>query len=82
MKSKVLFRPSSPYSLARRRRESSAGVVIERSKAATARQEGIVRVQLQIQLFIPGPTDDTEEAEKQRERARRSSTIWRPRNAT
>ncbi len=47
------------------------GVVVERLRAQPARQEGIVRVQLQIQLFIPGPTDDTEEAEKQRERARR-----------
>ena len=46
-------------------------VVTERPKAASARQEGIVRVQLQIQLFIPGPTDETEQAEKQRERARR-----------
>lgn len=47
------------------------GVVIERPRAAPARQEGIVRVQLQIQLFIPGPTDESEQAEKQRERARR-----------
>ena len=46
-------------------------VVIERPKGAEARQEGIVRVQLQIQLFVAGPTDESEEADKQRERARR-----------
>jgi hypothetical protein len=46
-------------------------VLIERPRAAPARQEGMVRVQLQIQLFIPGPTDESEQAEKQRERARR-----------
>jgi hypothetical protein len=43
--------------------------------AATAqpsrRQEGIVRVQLAIQLFVSGPTDESAEAEQQRERARR-----------
>jgi hypothetical protein len=46
-------------------------VVIERPKGGSARQEGIVRVQLSIQLFIPGPTDESAEADKQRERARR-----------
>ena len=46
-------------------------VVIERPKGGGARQEGIVRVQLQIQLFVAGPTDESEEADKQRERARR-----------
>ena len=46
-------------------------VVIERPKGAQARQEGIVRVQLQIQLFVTGPTDESEEAERQRERVRR-----------
>jgi hypothetical protein len=46
-------------------------VVIERPKAQSVRQEGIVRVQLSIQLFIAGPTDESEEANKQRERARR-----------
>jgi hypothetical protein len=35
-------------------------------------QEGLVRVQLQIQMFITGPTDDSEEANKHRERARRA----------
>lgn len=35
------------------------------------RQEGLVRVQLQIQMFITGPTDESEEAERQRERARK-----------
>ena len=31
-----------------------------------------MRVQLTIQMFIAGPTDESEEAEKQRERARRA----------
>jgi hypothetical protein len=47
-------------------------VVIERPKAGGARQEGIVRVQLQVQLFVTGPTDESEEAERQRERVRRA----------
>lgn len=46
-------------------------VVIERPKGGSARPEGIVRVQLQVQLFFPGPTDGSPEADKQRERARR-----------
>jgi len=46
-------------------------VIIERPRAQPARQDGIVRVQLQIQLFVPGPTDESGEADKQRERARR-----------
>ena len=46
-------------------------VVIERPKGGSARQEGIVRVQLSIQLFIAGPTDESAEADKARERARR-----------
>ena len=50
---------------------SGQGVMIERAQAAPARQEGIVRAQLAIQLFVAGPTDESEEAERQRERARR-----------
>ena len=45
--------------------------MIERALAQPSRQEGIVRVQLTIQMFISGPTDESEEAERQRERARR-----------
>src|SRR5262245_21467163 len=45
-------------------------IVIERS-SQPQRQEGAVRVQLSIQLFLPGPTDDSEDAGEQRERARR-----------
>ena len=41
----------------------------------------MVRVQLTIQLFVSGPTDDSEEAEKQRDARGARSTIWRPRNA-
>jgi hypothetical protein len=50
---------------------ASEGVVIER-RAATARPDGMVRIQMSVQLFLPGPTDDGEEAEKHRERARRA----------
>jgi hypothetical protein len=32
----------------------------------------MVRVQMSIQLFMSGPTDDSDEADKQRERARRA----------
>jgi hypothetical protein len=47
-------------------------IVIDRGGAPTARQEGMVRVQMSIQLFLAGPTDDSEDADKQRERARRA----------
>ena len=46
-------------------------VLIERPRAAPARQEGIVRVQVQGQMFVSGPTDESEAAEKHRERVRR-----------
>jgi len=49
----------------------SERVVIER-RGAPPRQDGMVRIQMQVQLFLPGPTDDGEEAEKHRERARRA----------
>jgi hypothetical protein len=73
MKSRILFSAVVAILVGEAVISESTGqsVVIERPKAAPARQEGIVRVQLQIQLFIPGPTDETEQAEKQRERARR-----------
>jgi hypothetical protein len=44
-------------------------IVIERP--APVPQTGMVRVQASIHLLIPGPTDDSEDAEKQRDRARR-----------
>jgi len=47
------------------------GVMIERAIAAPARQEGLVRVQMSIQLFVMGPTDESEAADRHRERARR-----------
>src|SRR5262245_50960449 len=46
-------------------------ILIERA-SQPQRQEGAVRVQLSTQLFLPGPTDDSEDAEKRRERARRA----------
>lgn len=45
-------------------------IIVEQSPGAS-RQEGFVRVQSNINLFMPGPTDDGEEAQKLRERARR-----------
>ena len=44
--------------------------LVEQS-AGASRQEGFVRVQSNINLFMPGPTGDGEEAQKLRERARR-----------
>ena len=38
---------------------------------AGQRQEGFVRVQSNINLFMPGPTGDSEDAQKLRDRARR-----------
>lgn len=35
------------------------------------RQEGVVRVSSNISFFVPGPTDDSESAQKLRDRARR-----------
>ena len=40
-------------------------------RPAPVQQNGMVRVQASVHLFFPGPTDDSEEAEKQRDRARR-----------
>ncbi|WP_426441912.1 hypothetical protein [Bradyrhizobium genosp. P] len=45
-------------------------IIVEQSTGAS-RQEGFVRVQSNINLFMPGPTGDGEEAQKLRERARR-----------
>jgi hypothetical protein len=50
----------------------SLGQSVERPRGGAARQEGLVRVQTTIQLFVAGPTDDSEAADKQRERARRA----------
>jgi len=47
-------------------------VLIERVQAQPTRQEGMVRVQLSIQMFVAGPTDESEEADRHRERARRA----------
>jgi hypothetical protein len=44
-------------------------IIVEQSGAP--RQEGFVRVQSNINLFMPGPTGDGEDAQKLRERARR-----------
>jgi hypothetical protein len=46
-------------------------IVIERP-SPNLRQEGMVRVQLTMQMFIAGPTDDSEEAEKARARSRQA----------
>jgi hypothetical protein len=46
-------------------------IVIERP-SPQVRQEGMVRVQLNLSMFISGPTDDSEEAEKSRARSRQA----------
>ena len=46
-------------------------IVIERP-SPNLRQEGMVRVQLTMQMFIAGRTDDSEEAEKARARSRQA----------
>src|SRR6185312_11881159 len=51
---------------------SGQQVVIEKATTAPVRQDGIVRIQLTMQLFVSGPTDASEEAEKQREYGRRA----------
>ena len=48
------------------------GVLIERVQAQPSRQEGIVRIQLSVQMFVAGPTDESEEADRHRERARKA----------
>jgi hypothetical protein len=48
---------------------SGQRIVIERS--APVPQTGMVRVQASVHLFVPGPTGNSEDAEKQRDRARR-----------
>lgn len=45
-------------------------IIVEQSSGA-ARQEGSVRVQSNVSLFMAGPTGDGEEAQKLRDRARR-----------
>ena len=45
-------------------------IIVEQSTGA-ARQEGSVRVQSNVNLFMAGPTGDGEEAQKLRDRARR-----------
>lgn len=41
------------------------------SQDGRSRQDGSVRVQSSLSFFVPGPTGDSEEAQKLRERARR-----------
>src|SRR5690242_14352826 len=48
---------------------SGQRIVIERP--APVPQTGMVRVQASIHLFVPGPIDDSDAAEKQRDHARR-----------
>lgn len=45
-------------------------VIVEQGNNSS-RQENSVRVQDNINLFLPGPTGDTDEAQKLREKARR-----------
>jgi hypothetical protein len=45
-------------------------IVIEQS-GSSSRQEGLVRIQTNINFFVAGPTGEGEEAQKLRDRARR-----------
>ena len=45
-------------------------IILEQGGAP--RQEGFVRVQSNINLFMPGPTGDSDDAQKLRDRARRA----------
>jgi hypothetical protein len=44
-------------------------IILEQSGAP--RQEGFVRIQSNVNMFIPGPSGDSEDAQKLRDRARR-----------
>jgi hypothetical protein len=47
-------------------------ITIEPQASSTqSRQEGLVRVQVSVSMFMPGPTGDSEEAIRVRDRARR-----------
>jgi len=46
-------------------------IILEQSNNGSSRQEGLVRVQSNINLFVPGPTGEGSDADKLRERARR-----------
>ena len=50
--------------------QSGQRIIVEQA-SSTPRQEGSVRVQSMINLFLPGPTGESEEAQKLRDRARR-----------
>ena len=50
----------------------SPGQRIIMEQTAGSRQEGWVRVQSNINFFVAGPTGETEEAQKLRDRARRA----------
>ena len=50
----------------------SPGQRIILESGASPRQEGLVRVQSSINFFVAGPTGDGEEAQKLRDRARRT----------
>jgi hypothetical protein len=60
----LLLLIASPFAQAQGQR-----IILEQSGAP--RQEGFVRVQSNINLFMPGPTGDSEDAQKLRDRARR-----------
>jgi hypothetical protein len=59
----LLFLIASPLAQAQGQR-----IILE---SGAPRQEGFVRVQSNINMFVPGPTGDGEEAQKLRDRGRR-----------
>jgi hypothetical protein len=46
-------------------------IIFEQSNNGSSHQEGLVRVQSNVNLFVPGPTGEGSDADKLRERARR-----------
>ncbi len=47
-------------------------IIVEQGGSSSPRQEGLVRVQSSVNFFVAGPTGDGEEAQKLRDRARRT----------
>jgi hypothetical protein len=72
MRFKLLLPAILVFAIADAAMAQSGRLTIEGISPSGQRQEGQVRVQMSIQLFLVGPTDESEEADKQRERARKA----------
>ena len=72
MTSRLLFAGTSLLLLIASPAAQAQGQRIILEQSGAPRQEGFVRVQSNINMFVPGPTGDSEEAQKLRDRARRT----------